>query len=81
VFDIPDAPFDLAAASAAAAEEAAIIQRYSNHAVGATMVMKALSQQPMDKAALDRLEIVFLHLAMPRLVDWKMYHLLPPLVE
>ncbi|WIA36338.1 hypothetical protein OEZ86_007659 [Tetradesmus obliquus] len=72
---------DAAGARCSAATRAAEVQRYSNQVVGATLVLKALSQQPVDKEALDKLEIVFLHLALPRLVEWQQYHLLPTLVE
>ncbi|WIA16154.1 hypothetical protein OEZ85_012869 [Tetradesmus obliquus] len=72
---------DAAGARCSVATQAAEVQRYSNQAVGATLVLKALSQQPIDNEALDRLEIVFLHLALPRLVEWQQYHLLPTLVE
>eukprot|EP00775_Hariotina_reticulata_P005964 gene5964-6203_t len=45
------------------------------------MIVEALSKEPMDTQVLDSLEIVFLHLAMPKLISYKLHHLVPKLAN
>lgn len=79
---IPDAmPAAAAAAATTAMEAAAEKQRFTNQQVGAKIIADALMCEPMDQQRLDSMEIVFLHLALPWLVEKGMSGLLPKLIE
>lgn len=76
---VPEPTPQLAADAAAAAAAAGRAQRYSSQQAGAAVIAGALAAEPLDAATLDALDIVYLHFAMPRLVEWRLGHLLPRL--
>lgn len=80
-FDFPDDTPEVFAAAAAAQAEAATVQRFTNQMVGAKIVAVALNKDPVDTRTLEGLEIVFLHLALPKFVAWKLTPLMIKLAE
>lgn len=81
VFTIPDIPTESTTVAAADAQAAATVQRFTNQMVGAKIIADALSKNPVDIQTLDSLEIVFLHLALPKLVAWKLTPLMMKLTK
>jgi hypothetical protein len=81
VFDIPDCSPEATAVAAAATAADGEVQGFTNQQVGAVIIVDALSKEPMDTQVLDSLELVFLHLAMPKLLNYKLFHLVPKLAK